>query len=135
MKAPRRNRRKSRGTALLEPLSSSPENRPPSSLIPHPSSFSSWWRPILGTLLVLVGLAVAVLTVLAGRSGVPELTTVGAIASLVFVLLIMLLVVPPLARSAFSEMAGTRLPIEIATGGVVFTVLLTIVALAAWDTG
>jgi uncharacterized protein (DUF58 family) len=95
---------------------------------------SSWWRPILGTLLVLAGLATAVLTVMAGRSGIPELTTAGAIASLVFVLLIMLLVVPPLARSAFAEVAATRFPIEVTAGGLIFILILVIVALAAWNT-
>jgi uncharacterized protein (DUF58 family) len=44
-------------------------------------------------------------------------------------------VVPPLARSAFSEVAGRGLPIEVTTGGVIFVVILVIVALAAWNTG
>ena len=102
--------------------------------IPHPSSLSSWWRPILGTLLVLAGLTTAVLTLMANRLGVPEFTSVGAIASLIFVLLIMLLVVPPLTRSAFSEVAASGFPIEVTTGGVIFSVILIIVAFAAWNT-
>src|SRR5229473_2420739 len=106
-----------------------------SSLIPHPSSLSSWWRPILGTLLVLAGLATAIVTLMARRIGAPELASAGAIASLVFVLLIMVLVVPPLARSAFAEVAGRGLPIEVTTGGVIFVVILVIVAFAAWNTG
>src|ERR1043166_5459255 len=134
MKVRKRNRRKPRGTTLLEPLAQAAESKRVASLIPHPSSLSSWWRPILGTLLVLAGLATAVLTVMAGRSGIPELSTAGAIASLVFVLLIMLLVVPPLARSAFAEVAATRFPIEVTTGGVIFILILVIVALAAWNT-
>lgn len=135
MKSSRRQRRrKPRGTALLEPINPVSESPAPSSFIVHRSSLGSWWRPILGTLLVLAGLATAVLTVMAGRSGVPELTTVGAIASLIFVLLIMLLVVPPLARSAFAEIAATRFPIEVTTGGVIFILILVIVALAAWNT-
>jgi uncharacterized protein (DUF58 family) len=101
----------------------------------HPSSFASWWRPILGTLLVLAGLATAILTLMARRIGVPELASVGAIASLIFVLLIMVLVVPPLARSAFAEVAGRGLPIEVTAGGVIFVVILVIVAFAAWNTG
>lgn len=105
-----------------------------SSVIPHPSSLSRWWRPILGTLLVLAGLATAVFTLMARRLGVPELTSPGAIASLVFVLLIMLLVVPPLTRSAFAEVSATGLPLEVTTGGVVFFVILAIVAFAAWNT-
>jgi hypothetical protein len=86
-------------------------------------------------LLVLAGLATAILTLMARRLGVPELTSTGAIASLVFVLLIMLLVVPPLTRSAFAEVSATGLPLEITTGGVVFIVILVIVAFAAWNTG
>lgn len=98
------------------------------------SRLSSWWRPILGTLLVLAGLATAIVTLLARRIGEPQLASVGAIASLVFVLLIMVLVVPPLARSAFAEVAGRGLPVEVTTGGVIFVVILVIVALAAWNT-
>jgi len=105
-----------------------------SSFIPHPSSLNRWWRPILGTLLVLAGLATAILTLMARRLGVPELTSPGAIASLIFVLLIMLLVVPPLTRSAFSEVSATGFPLEITTGGVIFIVILVIVAFAAWNT-
>ncbi len=96
---------------------------------------SSWWRPILGTLLVLSGLATAILTLMARRLGAPELASAGAIASLLFVLLIMVLVVPPLARSAFAEVAGRGLSIEVTTGGVIFVVILVIVAFAAWNTG
>ncbi len=96
---------------------------------------SSWWRPILGTLLVLAGLATAILTLMARRIGAPELASAGAIASLLFVLLIMVLVVPPLARSAFAEVAGRGLPIEVTSGGVIFVVVLVIVAFAAWNTG
>src|SRR5713101_1127386 len=107
-----------------------------SSLILHPSSLVSlWWRPILGTLLVLAGLATAIVTLMARRIGAPELASAGAIASLVFVLLIMVLVVPPLARSAFAEVAGRGLPIEVTTGGVIFVIILVIVAFAAWNTG
>lgn len=107
-----------------------------SSPILHPSSLvSRWWRPILGTLLVLAGLATAIVTLMARRIGEPQLASVGAVTSLVFVLLIMVLVVPPLARSAFAEVAGRGLPIEVTTGGVIFVVILVVVALAAWNTG
>jgi uncharacterized protein (DUF58 family) len=72
---------------------------------------------------------------MARRLGTPELAGVGAIASLVFVLLIVVLVVPPLTRSAFAEVSARGLPIEVTTGGVVFFVTLIIVAFAAWNTG
>src|SRR5207244_3154671 len=81
------------------------------------------------------GLATAIVTLMARRIGEPELASAGAIASLAFVLLIMVLVVPPLARSAFAEVAERGLPIEVTTGGVIFVVILVIVAFAAWNTG
>jgi uncharacterized protein (DUF58 family) len=109
------------------------ESRNPKSKTPNP--LSSWWRSILGTLLVLAGLATAILTLMAKRIAAPEFASAGAIASLVFVLLIMVLVVPPLARSAFAEVAGRGLPLEVTTGGVIFVVILVIVAFAAWNTG
>jgi uncharacterized protein (DUF58 family) len=99
------------------------------------SLLRKWGRAILGTLLVLAGLGTAIVTLMARRFGTPEFTSVGAIASLVFVLLIMILVVPPLARSAFAEVSGRGLPIEVTTGGVIFAVILIIVAFAAWNTG
>jgi uncharacterized protein (DUF58 family) len=101
----------------------------------RPSSLNRWWRSILGTLLVLAGLATALLTLMARRLGAPELSSTGAIASLIFVLLIMVLVVPPLARSAFAEGAASGFPIEVTGGGMVFIVVAIIVAFAAWNTG
>src|SRR5215510_14032938 len=95
-----------------------------SSLIPHHSSLRRWWRPILGTLLVLASLATAVLTLMARRLSLPELTSAGAVASLIFVLLIMVLVVPPLTRSAFAEVGSSGFPIEVIKGGVIFIVIL-----------
>jgi len=106
-----------------------------SSLITHPSALRRVWRFILGTLLVLAGLATAIVTLMARQIGVPELTTVGAVASLVFVLLITALVVPPLTRSAFAEVAAHGLPLEVTTGGAIFVVILVIVGFAAWNTG
>ncbi|MEK6336716.1 MAG: DUF58 domain-containing protein [Acidobacteriota bacterium] len=98
------------------------------------SKLSAWRNAILGTLLVLAGLATAMLTLLARRFGEPSLAGIGAVTSLVFVLLITLLVVPPLARSAFAEVSR-GFPIEVTTGGVIFAVILVIVAFAAWNTG
>ena len=99
------------------------------------NSFKSWWRAILGTLLVLAGLATALLTLFARRIGEPQLASTGAIASLVFIVLIVLLVVPPLSRAAFAEISDSGLPVEVTTGGVIFVVILVIVAFAAWNTG
>src|SRR5262245_39911269 len=96
---------------------------------------SYWWRAILGTLLVLAGLATALLTLFARRIGELEIAGAGAVASLVFVVLIVLLVVPPLARAAFSEISESGFPAEVTTGGVIFVVIQVIVAFAAWNTG
>src|SRR2546427_973030 len=108
----------------------------PSSFIPHPSTFLSRWRnAILGSLLVLAGLATAALTLLARQLGEPGLAGIGAVASLVFALLITILIVPPLSRSAFAEVTRRGFPIEITTGRLIFILVLIIVALAAWNTG
>ena len=96
---------------------------------------SSWWHAILGTLLVLAGLATALLTLLARRIGEPQLASAGAVPSLAFVVLIVFLVVPPLARAAFAEISDSGFPVEVTTGGVIFVVILVIVAFAAWNTG
>src|SRR5207249_1062752 len=96
---------------------------------------SRWRNPILGTLLVLAGLTTAMLTILARRISAPGLATTGAIASLLLALLITILVVPPLARSSVLEVARRGLPLEVTTGGVIFIVVLAVVALAAWNTG
>jgi len=107
-----------------------------SSSISHRSSFFSRWRnTILGTLLVIGGCATAFFTIFARHLGEPSLAGAGAIASLLFALLITILVVPPLARSAYLEVANRGLPLEVTAGGVIFIIILVIVALAAWNTG
>lgn len=100
-----------------------------------PSLLARWRNVILGTLLVLAGLGTALFTILARRIDEPALAGTGAIASLIFALLITILVVPPLARSAYAEVATRGLPLEVTSGGVIFIVILLIVALAAWNTG
>src|SRR5689334_1181541 len=113
-----------------------PNNRATSSLILPPSSLLSRWRnTILGTLLVVGGCATAFFTIFARNLGDPSLATAAAIASLLFALLITILVVPPLARSAFLEVANRGLPLEVTGGGVIFIIILLVVALAAWNTG
>src|SRR5205807_6543413 len=109
MRDPRRTRKPSR---LVHDSERSSFIRPPSSLL------SRWRNAILGTLLVVAGLATAMFTLLARRLGDPSLAGVGAVASLVFVLLISILVVPPLTRSAFVEISR-GFPIEVTTGGVI----------------
>jgi len=72
-----------------------------SSFILPPSSLLRRWRnTILGTLLVVGGCATAFFTIFVRHLGEPSLAGISAIASLLFALLITILVVPPLARSA-----------------------------------
>jgi uncharacterized protein (DUF58 family) len=98
-------------------------------------SFRAWRNAILGTLLVLAGLGTAFVTMLARRAEDPGLASVAAIASLVIVLLIFILVLPPLARSAREEVSRLDLPLEVTSGGAIFLGILAIVAFAAWNTG
>ncbi|MBC7909012.1 MAG: DUF58 domain-containing protein [Pyrinomonadaceae bacterium] len=93
-----------------------------------------WRNAILGTLLVLTGLGTTAITVLAHRFGEPQLASVSAIASLVIVGLILILVVPPLARSAGAEVKQLDFPVQLTPGGLIFLGILGIVAFAAWNT-
>ncbi|MDT7808994.1 MAG: hypothetical protein QOJ70_2807 [Acidobacteriota bacterium] len=99
------------------------------------ASLRGWRNTILGTLVVLSGVGAAVITVIARRSGDWELTRLGAIASLMFAVLIVLFVVPPLARSARAEAMRLDLSFQVTTGGLVFVCVYAVVAFAAWNTG
>jgi uncharacterized protein (DUF58 family) len=94
-----------------------------------------WRNTILGTLVVSSGVGAAALTVLARRSGDWELTRMGAVASIVFAVLIVIFVVPPLARSARAEAARLDLSFQVTGGGLIFVCIYTVVAFAAWNTG
>lgn len=98
-------------------------------------NWKSWRKTILGTLVVLSGLSAAVITVIARRGGNWELTRIGAIASLLFAVLIVIFVVPPLSRSARAEAARLDLAFQVTGGGVIFISIFTVVAFAAWNTG
>jgi len=90
---------------------------------------------ILGLTVVFGGLGLAFITVYAHRTGDNRLATIAAGASLVFVLLILLFVVPPLARSASAEASQMNLPFEFTVGGAVILGLIVIVGFSAWNTG
>jgi uncharacterized protein (DUF58 family) len=94
----------------------------------------AWWRSILGTLLVLGGLATAVLTWLARRTNDWELTRWGAILSLVFIALITIFVVPPLVKRVGRESRTFDPPLQLTTGGTIFCGILLVVGLAAYNT-
>ena len=65
----------------------------------------------------------------------PRLAGILAGVSLVFVLLILIFVVPPLARNAGREASQMNLPFEFTGGGAVMLGLLIIVGFSAWNTG
>jgi len=92
-------------------------------------------RIVLGTLLVLAGLASALVTVLARRAEQSGLAGAAAILSLVIALLLTIFIVPPLARSARLEVASLDFPFEPTSGGGVFLVIIIVVGFAAWNTG
>jgi uncharacterized protein (DUF58 family) len=92
-------------------------------------------RIVLGTLLVLAGLACALVTVLARRADQSGLAGAAAILSLVIALLLTIFIVPPLARSARLEVANLDFPFEPTSGGGVFLVIIIVVGFAAWNTG
>ena len=96
---------------------------------------SSLLRVVLGTLLVISGLAAALVTVLARRADAAGLAGAAAILSLLIALLLTIFIVPPLARSARIEVANLDVPIEPTSGGGVFLVIIVVVGFAAWNTG
>jgi uncharacterized protein (DUF58 family) len=103
---------------------------------PVPASVLSKWRnAILGTLLVLAGLVAAFVTVLARRTDNYVLAAVAAIISLVSAGLMLIFIVPPLARSARLEVKRLDVPFEVTSGGGIFLIILMVVGFAAWNTG
>jgi uncharacterized protein (DUF58 family) len=96
---------------------------------------TSWTRVILGTLLVVAGLAAALVTVLARRANESGIAGAAAILSLLIALLLTIFIVPPLVRSARVEVANLDFPVEPTSGGGVFLIIITVVGFAAWNTG
>ena len=89
----------------------------------------------LGVLVVIGGLGLSGITLYAHQTGDIRLAAISAGASLVFVLLILIFIVPPLARNAGREASQMNLPFEFTTGGAVILVLILIVGFSAWNTG
>lgn len=118
-------------SGVNQPVQSSPPRSSHSRMkLPRPS-----WRAILGTLIVLTGVAAGVVTVLARQQEAWELVRVGAAASLVCVLLMIVFVVPPLTRSARAEAARLDLPFQLTGGGLLFLGLFFVVVFVAWKSG
>lgn len=89
----------------------------------------------MGAGVVVGGIGLSALTLYAHQTGNIRLAGISAGVSLVFVLLILIFVVPPLARNASREASQMNLPFEFTTGGAVMLVLLTVVGFSAWNTG
>jgi uncharacterized protein (DUF58 family) len=106
-----------------------------SSIIVHRSALSRWRNAVLGTLLVIGGLSAAAVTLLARQSDNYALAAVAAVLSLVSAALMLIFVVPPLARSARLEVTRFDFPVEVTSGGAIFVIILVVVGFAAWNTG
>ena len=100
-------------------------------------SLSDLRNAVLAFAVVFGGIALAAFTFWAHRfqPDNPKLAGAGAAASLVFVLLILIFVVPPLARNASAEASQMNLPFEFTVGGAIFLGLIAIVGFSAWNTG
>ncbi len=90
---------------------------------------------MLGLVVVGGGLGLSALTLYVHRTGDPRYASVLAALSLLSVVLILIFVVPPLARNAGREASQLNLPFEFTAGGAVFFVLILVVAFSAWNTG
>src|SRR5205085_11406912 len=84
---------------------------------------------------VFGGLGLAFLTLYAHQTGRVRLAGISAAVSIVFVLLILIFVVPPLAKSASAEASQMNLPFEFTVGGAIILGLIVIVGFSAWNTG
>ncbi|MCV4860863.1 hypothetical protein OFB63_32945, partial [Escherichia coli] len=74
---------------------------------------------IIGIVSVAGGMLLAGLTLLAHRTSNPRLAFAAAIISLIFVIILLVFVVPPLARNAGREASQLDLPFEITAGGAI----------------
>ena len=88
-----------------------------------------------GSVIVFGGIGLAGMTYVAHRTGNAWLAGVAAAASMVFVVLILIFVVPPLAKNASKEASQLNLPFELTLGGAIMLGLVAIVGFSAWNTG
>ncbi|MGH9821590.1 MAG: DUF58 domain-containing protein, partial [Pyrinomonadaceae bacterium] len=89
---------------------------------------------VLGVVVLFGGLGLAMLMVYAHQIDDTQLAAFSAVASLVFVLLLLIFVVPPLARNAGKEASQMNLPFEFTMGGAIMFGLVVIVGFSAWNT-
>ncbi|MEP6945362.1 MAG: DUF58 domain-containing protein [Acidobacteriota bacterium] len=90
---------------------------------------------VMGTVVVAGGIGLSLLTLYAHQVNNVQLAGIAAGISLVFLLLILIFVVPPLARNASREASQMNLPFEFTAGGAIILVLMFVVGFSAWNTG
>ncbi len=90
---------------------------------------------VMGLIVVLGGVGLSGLTLYAHQTNNPQLAGISAGISLIFVLLILIFVVPPLARNASREASQMNPPFEFTSGGAIMLVLMAVVGFSAWNTG
>jgi uncharacterized protein (DUF58 family) len=98
-------------------------------------SFRDLRNILLGSIVLIGGVGLSALTLYAHQSGNARLAGISAAFSLVFVLLIIIFVVPPLARNAGKEASQMNLPFDLTIGGAIIFGLVVIVGFSAWNTG
>lgn len=98
-------------------------------------SFRDIRNALLGLTVVVGGLSLAIFTIYSHRTGNVRMAGWAAGISLVFVLLIVVFVIPPLARSASTEASQMNLPFEFTVGGATIIALMVIVSFLAWQSG
>lgn len=130
-----KERNRSQSYQFNKNSSESSQSNKTSAVILPPSSLTKWRNAILGTLLVIAGLAAALVTILARQTENYTLAAAAAILSLVIALLMLIFIVPRLAKSARLEVMRLDLPLEITSGGAIFLLILGVVGFAAWNTG
>jgi uncharacterized protein (DUF58 family) len=90
---------------------------------------------LLGIFVVGGGLSLAAVTLWANHIGDVRTAGIAAGISIVFVLLLLIFIVPPLARSASTEASQINLPFEFTVGGAMVLGLIAVVGFSAWNTG
>ncbi len=103
--------------------------------IRHLFSLRDLRNAAMGFAVVFGGIGLSGITYYAHLSGNARLAGISAGISLVFVLLILIFVVPPLARNASKEASQLNLPFEFTAGGAVMLGLIVIVGFSAWNSG
>ncbi len=104
-------------------------------LLSHLFSLRDLRNAVVAAFVIIGGIGLSLVTIYARHIGNAMLSGIAAGTSLVFVLLILIFVVPPLARNASREASQMNLPFEFTTGGAIILILMIVVGFSAWNTG